>query len=190
MSESVKTTENIYKPRDLRGSVMLFGWILLLPFFVEQLVEMIIDNERLSIISIAIPQEIITIFQNSILLCFVLGVLILATCEVLGFVHKRDKIPFKDDVVNDLHDLLVNQNFIDKDSPNWESQIKLQVKKLDKNVFEIRFRIKDPKGTAEYFRKLNLSEGGTFENCIDCRVDKDGSFIKLELMFGGACYDE
>jgi hypothetical protein len=167
--ESVKTTENIYKPRDLRGSVMLFGWILLLPFFVEQLVEMIIDNERLSIISIAIPQEIITIFQNSILLCFVLGVLILATCGVLGFVHKRDKIPFKDDVVNDLHDLLVNQNFIDKDSPNWESQIKLQVKKLDKNVFEIRFRIKDPKGTAEYFRKLNLSEGGTFENCIDCR---------------------
>ncbi len=38
--------------------------------------------------------------------------------------------------------------------------------------------IKDPKGTAEYFlRKLNLLEGGTFENCNDCRVDKDGSFI-------------
>ena len=189
MSESIKTVENTYKPRDLRGSVMLFGWILLLPFFVEQLVEMIIDNEKLPIIPIVIPQVIIETCQNSILLCFVLGVLILVTYWVLGFIHKRSNIPFKDEVINDLHDLLAGQNFIDKDSPNWESQIKLKVKKLDKNIFEVRFRIKDPKGTAEYFRKLNLSEGGTFENCIDCRVDKDGSFIKLELMFGGACYD-
>ncbi len=103
---SVKTTENIYKPRDLRGSVIcLAGYCFCR--FVEQLVEMIIDNERLSIISIAIPQGNPYALQNSILLCFVLGVLILATCGVLGFVHKRDKISFKDDVVNDLHDLLV-----------------------------------------------------------------------------------
>ena len=189
MSENTNVVESKYKSRDLRGSVMLVGWILLLPLFIEWLVRIIIDNEKLPTMPIIIPQEIITIFQNSILLCFVLGVLILAICGVLGFVHKRDKIPFKDDVVNDLHDLLVNQNFIDKDSPNWESQIKLQVKKLDKNIFEVRFRIKDPKGTTEYFRKLNLSEGGTFENCIDCRVDKDGSFIKLELIFGGESYE-
>lgn len=189
MSENIKTVENIYKPRDLRGSVMLFGWILLLPFFAEWLVKMIIDNEKLPIISIAIPQVIIEICDILINSSLALGVLILATCWILGSIHRRDKIPFKDDVVNDLHDLLVNQNFIDKDFSNWESQIKLKVKKLDKNIFEVRFRIKDPKGTAEYFRKLNLSEGGTFENCIDCRVDKDGSFIKLELMFGGACYD-
>ncbi len=44
------------------------------------------------------------------------------------------------------------------------------------------------KDTAEYFRKLNLSEGGTFGvSTVEC---KDSSFIKLELMFGGACYDE
>lgn len=190
MSESIKTVENTYKRRDLRGSVMLVGWILLLPLFIEWLVKFIIDNEKFPTMPITIPQEIITIFQNSILLCFVLGVLILATCGVLGFVHKRDKIPFKDDVISDLHDLLANQNFIDKDSPNWESEVKLGVKRVDKNIYVARFRIKDPKGTAEYFRKLNISEGGAFENCIDSNVIKDGSFIKLELMFGGACYDE
>ncbi len=41
--------------------------------------------------------------------------LILATCGVLGFVHSAIKIPFKDDVVNDLHDLLVSKTFIDKE---------------------------------------------------------------------------
>lgn len=181
--------ESKYKSRDLRGSVMIFGFVLLFPFFIEWLVKLIINNEKLPTMPITIPQEIIAICENSILLCFVLGVLILAICWVLGFTHKRSNVPFKDEVINDLHDLLAGQNFIDKDSPNWESQIKLQVKKLDKNVFEVRFRIKDPKGTAEYFRKLNLSEGGTFENCIDCRVDKDGSFIKLELIFGGESYE-
>ncbi len=41
------------------------------------------------------------------------------------------KIPFKDDVINDLHDLLLNQNFIGKSTlPNWESQIKLKLKSL------------------------------------------------------------
>ena len=189
MNENIKPVENIYKPRDLRGSVMIFGLVLLFPFIIEWLVKMIIDNEKLPIIPITIPQEIIAICENSILLCFVFGVLILAVCWVFGFIHKRSNVPFRDEVINDLHDLLAGQNFIDKDSPNWENQIKLQVKKFDKNVFEVRFRIKDPKGTAEYFRKLNLSEGGTFENCIDCRVDKDGSFIKFELIFGGESYE-
>ena len=189
MNENAKVVVNEYKPRDLRGSVMLFGWILLLPFFVEWLVKMIIDNEKLPTIPITIPQEIITIFENSILLCFALGVLILVICWILGSIHNRSNVPFKDEVINDLHGLLVSQSFIEGDSPNWENQIKLKVKKTDKNIYVARFRIKNPKGTAEYFRKLNLAEGGTFENCIDCNVFKDGSFIKLELIFGGESYE-
>ena len=189
MSESIKTVENTYKRRDLRGSVMLVGWIFLLPLFVEWIIKLIIDNEKLPIMPITIPQEIISICENSILLCFVLGVLILATCWVFGFIHKQSNVPFKDEVINDLHDLLVSENFIDGDSPNWENQIKLKVKKTDKNIYVARFRIKNPKGTAEYFRKLNLSEGGTFDNCIDCNAIKDGSFVKLELIFGGECYE-
>lgn len=190
MTENIKPVENNeYKSRDLRGSVMLVGWILLLPFFAEWLIKMIIDNEKLPIIPIAIPQEIITIFENSILLCLVLGILILSIGSIFGFIHKRDKIPFKDEVINDLHDLLAGQNFIDGKSPSWESQVELRVKRIDKNIFDVRFRVKDPRGTAEYFRKLNLSEGGAFKNCIDCQVDKDGSFIKLELIFGGERYE-
>ncbi len=73
MSESALV---IYTSSRFTRPVMLFGWILLLPFFVEQLKLKWLSIMRLSL-SIAIPQEIITIFQNSILLCFVLGVLIL-----------------------------------------------------------------------------------------------------------------
>lgn len=189
MNENTKIVVDEYKPRDLRGSVMLVGWILLLPFFIEWLVKLIIDNEKLQKLLALIPQEIITICENSILLCLVLGILILATCWILGVTHNRSNVPFKDEVINDLHGLLVSQSFIDKDSPNWESEIKLKVKKTDKNIYVARFRIKNPKGTAEYFRKLNLAEGGTFENCIDCNVFKDGSFIKLELIFGGESYE-
>lgn len=190
MTENIKPVVNEYKRRDLRGSVMLVGWILFLSFPVELLIKFIIDNEKLPRMPIMIPQEIITICENSILLCFALGVLILAACWIFGSIYKRNNVPFKDEVINDLHDLLVSENFIDKDSSNWESEVKLRVKKTGKNIYVARFRIKNPKGTAEYFRKLNLAEGGTFENCIDCNVFKDGSFIKLELMFGGACYDE
>lgn len=39
-------------------------------------------------------------------------------------------------------------------------------------------------------KRNRLSEGSTFKNCIDCRVDKDGSFIKFNLVFGSDCYDE
>ena len=187
MNENTKVVENEYKPRDLWGLFMGLGLILILPFFTELIIKIVISDTPLPFV---IPQEFISLCEFCILVLLAIGIFICGMCLISRFKHTQSKIPYKDDVINDLHDLLENQNFIDKDSPNWESQIKLQVKKLDKNIFEVRFRIKDPKGTAEYFRKLNLSEGGTFENCIDCRVDKDGSFIKLELMFGGACYDE
>lgn len=186
MTENIKPVENEYKPRDLWGLVMGLGLILILPFFTELIIKIVISDTSLPFV---IPQEFISLCESCIMALLAIGIFICGMCLISRFKHAQSKIPYKDDVINDLHDLLENQNFIDKDSANWESQIKLQVKKLDKNIFEVRFRIKDPKGTAEYFRKLNLSEGGTFENCIDCRVDKDGSFIKLELMFGGACYD-
>lgn len=186
MTENIKPVENEYKPRDLWGLVMGLGLILILPFFTELIIKIVISDTPLPFV---IPQEFISLCEFCITVLLAIGIFICGMCLISRFKHAQSKIPYKDDVINDLHDLLAGQNFIDKDSPNWESQIKLKVKKLDKNIFEVRFRIKDPKGTVEYFRKLNLSEGGTFENCIDCRVDKDGSFIKLELMFGGACYD-
>ena len=186
MTENIKPVENEYKPRDLWGLVMGLGLILILPFFTELIIKIVISDTPLPFV---IPQEFISLCESCISVLLAIGIFICGMCLISRFKHAQSKIPYKDDVINDLHDLLENQNFIDKDFPNWESQIKLKVKKLDKNIFEVRFRIKDPKGTAEYFRRLNLSEGGTFENCIDCRVDKDGSFIKLELMFGGACYD-
>lgn len=186
MSENIKTIENEYKSRDLWGLVMGLGLILILPFFAELIIKIVISDTPLPFV---IPQEFISLCEFCILTLLAMGIFICVICLISRFKHAKSKIPYKDDVINDLHDLLENQNFIDGKSPNWERQTELKVKKIDKNIFEVRFRVKDPRGTAEYFRKLNLSEGGTFKNCIDCRVDKDGSLIKLELMFGGACYD-
>ena len=186
MVENNQVSQNVYKPRNSLGYAKLIGLILVIPFFIETFIEFLIGDRQLPII---IPQEIVATCENSILLSAVLGSLILVSCWIFQYVHERNNVPLKDEVINDLHDLLENQNFIDGKSPSWESQVELQVKRVNKNIFDVRFRIKDPRGTAEYFRKLNLSEGGTFKNCIDCRVDKDGSLIKLELMFGGVCYD-
>lgn len=187
MAENIKAIENEYKPRNLWGLVMGLGLILALPFFTEFIIKIVISDTPLPFV---IPQEFITIFENCIIALLALGIFICAICLMSLFKHAKNKIPYKDDVINDLHDLLENQNFIDGKSPNWEKQTELRVKKIDKNIFDVRFRVKDPRGTAEYFRKLNLSEGGAFKNCVDCRVDKDGSLIKLELMFGGVCYEE
>lgn len=191
MNESTKVVENEYKPRNSFGYVRAVGWILIILFAIEKivienLIKFAIGDKQLPI---TIPQEIITIYENSMFLLAALGVLIVIVCRIIRRSHERNNVPFKDEVINDLHGLLVSQSFIDKDSPNWESEIKLKVKKTDKNIYVARFRIKNPKGTAEYFRKLNLAEGGTFENCIDCNVFKDGSFIKLELIFGGESYE-
>ena len=187
MVENNQISQNVYKRRNSLGYVKLVGWILIIPFFIETFIEFVVGDRQLPI---TIPQEIVTICENSILLSAVLGSLIFVSCWIFQSIHEKNNVPLKDEVINDLHDLLVSQNFIEGDSPNWENQIKLKVKKTDKNIYVASFRIKNPKGTADYFRKLNLAEGGTFENCIDCNVFKDGSFIKLELMFGGACYDE
>lgn len=192
MNESTKVVENEYKPRNSFGYVRAVGWILIILFAIEKivienLIKFAIGDKQLPI---TIPQEIITIYENSMFLLAALGVLIVIVCRIIRRSHERNNVPFKDEVINDLHDLLVSQNFIDKDSPNWESEVKLSVKRADKNIYVVRFRIKNPKGTADYFRKLNISEGGTFDNCIDCNAIKDGSFVKLELMFGGACYGE
>ena len=191
MNESTKVVENEYKPRNSFGYVRAVGWILIILFAIEKivienLIKFAIGDKQLPI---TIPQEIITIYENSMFLLAALGVLIVIVCRIIRRSHERNNVPFKDEVINDLHGLLVSQSFIDKDSPNWESEIKLKVKKTDKNIYVARFRIKNPKGTAEYFSKLNLAEGGTFENCIDCNVFKDGSFIKLELIFGGESYE-
>ncbi len=129
---SVRLPENIYKPQNLRGSISLFRLDIAFCRFVEQRFEMIIDNERLSI-SIAIPQNHNNI-PNSILLycirCF-------DSCymEFLALFTKRDKIPFKDDVVNDLHDLLVNQASI-KTLLVGKVKMKLKLKSPDKNIFK------------------------------------------------------
>lgn len=187
MNENIKPVENIYKPRDLWGLVMRLGLILILPFFTELIIKIAISDIPLPFV---IPQEFISICEFCILTLLAVGIFICGICLISSFKHAKSKIPYKDDVINDLHDLLENQNFIDGKSPSWESQVELRVKRIDKNIFDVRFRVKDPRGTAEYFRKLNLSEGGTFKNCIDCQVDKDGSFIKLELIFGGERYAE
>lgn len=191
MAENNQISQNVYTPRNSFGYVKAIGQILIIlvaieKIVIENLIKFAIGDKQLPI---TIPQEIITIYENGIFLLAALGVLIVIVCRIIRRSHERNNVPFKDEVINDLHDLLTGQNFIDKDSSNWEREVKLKVKKTDKNIYIARFRIKNPKGTAEYFRKLNLSEGGTFENCIDCRVDKDGSFIKLELIFGGESYE-
>lgn len=187
MAENIKAIENEYKPRNLWGLVMELGLILALPFFTELIIKIVISDTSLPFV---IPQEFITICEKCILALLALGIFICGMCLISRFKHAKSKIPYKEDVINDLHDLLENQNFIDGKSTSWESQVELRVKRIDKNIFDVRFRVKDPRGTAEYFRKLNLSEGGAFKNCIDCQVDKDGSFIKLELVFGGERYEE
>ena len=187
MAENIKAIENEYKPRNLWGLVMGLGLILALPFFTELIIKIVISDTPLPFV---IPQEFITICEKCILALLALGIFICSMCLISRFKHAKSKIPYKEDVINDLHDLLENQNFIDGKSTSWESQVELRVKRIDKNIFDVRFRVKDPRGTAEYFRKLNLSEGGAFKNCIDCQVDKDGSFIKLELVFGGERYEE
>lgn len=192
MVENNQISQNVYKRRNSLGYVRAVGWILIILFVVEKivienLIKFAIGDKQLPI---TIPQEIITIYENSIFLLAALGVLIVIVCRIFIRIHEQNNIPLKDEVINDLHDLLVSQNFIDKDSSNWESEVKLRVKKTGKNIYVARFRIKNPKGTAEYFRKLNLSEGGTFDNCIDCNAIKDGSFVKLELIFGGERYAE
>ena len=186
MNENTKVIENEYKSRNLWGLIMGLGLILTLPFFTELIIKIVISNTPLPFV---IPQEFISLCEFCIMILLAIGIFICGMCLMSRFKHAQSKIPYKEDVINDLHDLLENQNFIDGKSPSWESQVELRVKRIDKNIFDVRFRVKDPRGTAEYFRKLNLSEGGAFKNCIDCQVDKDGSFVKLELVFGGERYE-
>ena len=144
---------------------------------------------RPTFVSHEFPIELIKTFDFGMFYIMVFSILILTVLSAIYWYKRKNRIPLKDNIYNDLHRLLSVNGFIDESSPNWRSEIDLKIKKVNKNTYKLRFRVRDPRATKEYFENLHVWRTGSFLYCIADTVDFNQPYIEWTLVFGSDCYE-
>lgn len=135
------------------------------------------------------PIDLIETCDFGMFYIMVFSILILTVLSAVYWYKRKNRIPLKDNIYNDFHAFLVSNDFIDASSPNWKSDIGLSVKKVNKNSYKLRFRIRDSRATKEYFENLHVWRTGSFLYCIADTVDFNPPYIEWTLVFGSDCYE-
>lgn len=135
------------------------------------------------------PIDLIKTCDFGMFYIMVFSILILTVLSAIYWYKRKNRIPLKDNIYNDLHRLLSVNGFIDESSPNWRSEIDLKIKKVNKNTYKLRFRVRDPRATKEYFENLRVWRTGSFIYCIADTVDFNQPYIVWTLVFGSDCYE-
>lgn len=173
---------SVYKDRNVFGTI---GGVA----FAALTIPIIWAIARPTFVSHEFPIDLIKTFDFGMFYIMFFSILILTALFFFSKYKERNRIPLKDNIYNDLHRLLTVNGFIDGTSPDWKSEIDLKIKKLNKNTYKLRFRIRNPKATKEYFQNLHVWRTGSFLYCIADTVDFNPPYIEWTLVFGSDCYE-
>lgn len=173
---------SVYKDRNVFGTI---GGAATAAFTIP----IIWSIARPTFVNHGFPIDLIKTCDFGMFYIMVFSILILTVLSAIYWYKRKNRIPLKDNIYNDLHRLLSVNGFIDESSSNWRSEIDLKIKKVNKNTYKLRFRVRDPRATKEYFENLHVWRTGSFIYCIADTVDFNQPYIEWTLVFGSDCYE-